>query len=139
MDAYLFSSKLQELDREYGLLKARMELARGKDPEKLHAELGRLKDEIAQNDELLRQNVAYCHSPAVHMLAQTQLHYCAEMERLHDNLPKHMGETRQEKTEAAALYAEYAMDFATQSARFALAAALEAIDLQKTEETEEFA
>lgn len=137
MDAYLFSCKLQELEREYGLLKTRMELARGKEPEKLHAELDRLKDETAQSGELLRQNIAYCHSPAVSMLARAQLDYCTEMEHLHDALPRQMGETDQDKAEAAALYAEYAMDFATLSARFALVAALEAIDLQKEQENKE--
>ena len=44
-----------------------------------------------------------------------------------------MGETTQEKAEASALYAEYAVDFATQADRFALLAALEAIQIQNDE------
>ena len=40
------------------------------------------------------------------------------------------------RAEAAALYAEYAMDFATQAARYALLSALSAMDLQMKYEEE---
>ena len=42
----------------------------------------------------------------------------------------------EDQAEAASLYAEYAVDFAIQSARYALIAAMTAIDLQMTCEEE---
>ena len=45
---------------------------------------------------------------------------------------------REDEAEAATLYAEYALDFATQAMKYALLASLTAIDLQMgTEEQEE--
>ena len=132
----LFHSKLRELDKQYLLMRTRISLAQSKRRERLFEEIESLRDEIAENNVMLKESIAYSRSPAISKLSDAHLDYCRRMEKLAKDLPRYMGETNEEKSEAAALYAEYAMDFATQADRFALLAALEAIYIQndKTEE-----
>lgn len=129
----LLLSKIDELDKQYLLMKTRITRAHSKSQEQIGIEIERLKDEIAENTLLLQNTVAYCRSPALQKLADVHLNYCSQMEVLAKDLYKYMGETTQEKAEASALYAEYAVDFATQADRFALLAALEAIQIQNDE------
>ena len=132
----LFHSKLRELDKQYLLMRTRISLAQSKRQERLFEEIESLRDEIAENNVMLKESIAYSRSPAISKLSDAHLDYCTRMEELAKDLPRYMGEANVEKAEAAALYAEYAMDFATQAYRFALLAALEAIYIQndKTEE-----
>ena len=132
----LFHSKLRELDKQYLLMRTRISLAQSKRQERLFEEIESLRDEIAENNVMLKESIAYSRSPAISKLSDAHLDYCRRMQELAKDLPRYMGETNEEKSEAAALYAEYAMDFATQADRFALLAALEAIYIQndKTEE-----
>ena len=79
-------------------------------------------------------------SPAVAALSGVQLDYMKRMEELlQKELPKDLHVKNHtaaiDHAEAAALYAEYAMDFATLSMRQALAAALAAL-LQAAENQE---
>lgn len=136
MKANPFHSKLRELDKQYLLMRTRISLAQSKRADRLSEEIDRLKDEIAENDVMLKESIACSRSPAIARLSDAHLDYCLRMEELSKDLPQYMGETDEEKAEAAALYAEYAMDFATQADRFALLAAMEAIYIQndKTEE-----
>lgn len=131
----LLTSKLDELEKQYLLMRTRIFRAHSKSKVQIQMEIDRLKDEIAENNMLLQDAIAHCRSEALSRLANVHLSYCSQMETLAEDLYKYMGETTQEKAEASALYAEYAMDFATQADRFALLAALEAINMQQ-EETE---
>ena len=83
---------------------------------------------------LLEQSAEGCRSPAVAELAGVQRDYSKRMEELlRDRLPRLMhGEEdpQEERAEAAALFAEYAIDFAAQGVRSALLAALAAMDQQ---------
>lgn len=129
----LLFSKLDELDKQYLLMRACIASAHSKSQEQIKAEIERIKDEIEKNKVMLQDAIAYCRSPASARLAEAHLNYFLQMESLAKDLYKYMGETAEEKAEASALYAEYAMDFATQADRFALLAALEAIYAQNDE------
>ena len=71
-------------------------------------------------------------SPAVAKLADAQLSYAKETEGLlRDQIAKdlhsEMNRDGEDETEASLLYAEYAIDFATQTMRHALVASLAAL------------
>ena len=91
-------------------------------------------DDYRENALLLEQSAEGCRSPAVAELAGVQRDYSKRMEELlRDRLPRLMhGEEdpQEERAEAAALFAEYAIDFAAQGVRSALLAALAAMDQQ---------
>ena len=68
-------------------------------------------------------------------MAGAQLEYCKTVrkilkQQLSDYLCNGVSTASENEIEATALYGEYAIDFATQSVRYALIAALKAIDLQ---------
>ena len=108
----MFAVKLCELEHQYGLLRSRLELCQGADHEKIRHLLADVLDDYRENALLLEQSAE---------------------ELLRDRLPRLMhGEEdpQEERAEAAALFAEYAIDFAAQGVRSALLAALAAMDQQ---------
>ena len=129
----LLASKLDELEKQHLLMHARIFGAHNKSKQQNQTEIERLKDEIAEEDLLLQDTIAHGRSEALARLACVQQNYCAQMKKLSEDLYKYMGDAKQKKAEAFALYAEFAMDFAVQADRFALLAALEAINIQQEE------
>ena len=130
----IFAVKLCELEREYGRLQSRIHLLQAKEPTQVQEELERLLDEYRERKYLLDERV-----PAVAALAQAQLEFAAHAEQiLTDDLPNEMRGRNQsdaeDRAEAMSLYAEYAIDFATQAMRYALIASLSAIVLQQKAE-----
>ena len=126
----MFAVKLCELEHQYGLLRSRLELCQGADHEKIRHLLADVLDDYRENALLLEQSAEGCRSPAVAELAGVQRDYS---KLLRDRLPRLMhGEEdpQEERAEAAALFAEYAIDFAAQGVRSALLAALAAMDQQ---------
>ena len=122
----MFAVKLCELEHQYGLLRSRLELCQGADHEKIRHLLADVLDDYRENALLLEQSAEGCRSPAVAELAGVQRDYSKRMEELlRDRLPRLM-----HGAEAAALFAEYAIDFAAQGVRSALLAALAAMDQQ---------
>ena len=102
-------------------------------------ELQKAVDEYREHAEILRKNVEGSRSRAVTELARTQLEYSQAMEKLFDgSLEQYFqsedGSRLENQVEATTLYAEYAMDYAMQTMRHALIAALTAMDLQLTAE-----
>ena len=136
----MFAVKLEELDRQYGRLQSRLEQCRSADHQRVREILRDVLDECRENDWLLRRSAEGCRSPAVAELAGVQRDYTRRTEEiLREEMPRLMAgddSPGEERAEAAALYAEYAMDFAAQSMREALAAALTALDLQMDWEEE---
>ena len=132
----IFAVKLCELARQYGLLQTRLELCQGADHEKLRRLRQDVLEEVQENALLLERSAESCRSPAVAQLASAQRDYTRRMEEIvQDELPRLMhGEEdpQEEQAEAAALFAEYVIDFAAQSVRSALLAALTAMDQQMT-------
>ena len=135
----IFAVKLCELEREYGRLQSRIHLLQAKEPAQVQEELERLLDEYREHKYLLDERVQASRSPVVAALAQAQLEFAAHAEQiLTDDLPNEMRGRNQsdaeDRAEAMSLYAEYAIDFATQAMRYALIASLSAIVLQQKAE-----
>lgn len=135
----IFAVKLCELEREYGRLQSRIHLLQAKEPTQVQEELEGLLDEYRERKYLLDERVQASRSPAVAALAQAQLEFAAHAEQiLTDDLPNEMRGRNQsdaeDRAEAMSLYAEYAIDFATQAMRYALIASLSAIVLQQKAE-----
>ena len=135
----MFAIKLYELEQQYGLMQIRLRLCQCEDHPKIQQELQKAIDEYMENELLLQKNVEGSRSPAVAALASAQLEYCRTVRKiLKEQLPEYLcsevSTASEDRVEAAALYTEYAIDFATQSTRYALISALKAIDLQMSEE-----
>ena len=131
----MFAIKLYELEQQYGRMQSRLRLCQQEDHPKIRQELQKATDEYKENELLLQKNVEGSRSHAVAALAGAQLEYYKTVRNiLEQELPKSLcseaNTTSEDKAEAAALYGEYAIDFAVQSTRYALIAALQAIDLQ---------
>lgn len=131
----IFAAKLYELERQYGLMQSRLRLCQQEDHKKIRRELQKASDEYRENELLLKCSVESSRSPAVTALADAQLSYFMKAEKIMEQeLPAYLrsetGTASESRTEASALYAEYAIDFAVQSAKYALLAALKAIDMQ---------
>lgn len=139
----MFAVKLYELEREYGRMQSRLRLCQKDNHQKIRQELQRVAEEYQEDELLLLNNVENSRSPAVAALADAQLDYSRRAEKiLEQELPEYLqdedgsapGEGAEHQAEAAALYAEYAIDFAVQSMRYALMTALKAMDMQMDSE-----
>lgn len=135
-----FAAKLLELEREYGLLRTRVQIAQQMQLRQLRRELKQALEQCRDDVRQLEESVHTCRSPAVAALSSLQQEYGTRMEQLlRQELPDDMrGRNSTEaldQAEATALYAEYAIDFATQSMHQALAAALAAILLLRQADT----
>ena len=137
----IFAVKLSELEQEYGRLQSRVHLFEGKDAAQAQQEILRLQDECREHKLLLDERIRSSRSSAVSSLSKAQLEYGQRVEQiLNEELPNEMRGRNQscaeDQAEVMTLYAEYAIDFATQSMRQALAAALSAVVLQQRAEQE---
>ena len=139
----MFAVKLYELERQYGRMQSRLRLCQQYDHQKIRQELQRVTEEYQEDELLLLNNVENSRSPAVAALADAQLDYSRRAEKiLEQELPEYLQdedgsapeEGAEHQAEAAALYAEYAIDFAVQSMRYALMTALKAMDMQMDSE-----
>lgn len=131
----ILSIKLYELEKAYGQMQSRLRLCQEAEPDKLQRELQELKDEYEEKNYLLEQNAENSRSPAVAALSKRQVEFFKNAENImKDDIPKFLRSETSDDTEtdaeAYALYAEYAIDFAVQSMRYALIAAMKAIDAQ---------
>lgn len=135
----LFAIKLYEMEQQYAKIQSRIQICGQEDQQKVRMELQKAVDEYREHAEILRKNVEESRSRAVTELARTQLEYSQAMEKLFDgSLEQYFqsedGSRLENQVEATTLYAEYAMDYAMQTMRHALIAALTAMDLQLTAE-----
>ena len=131
----IFAGKLCELERQYEQTIRCLRCCQRSDHEEIRRALRCLWHEYRENDLLLQRSIDKSHSPAVAALSAAQLEYDLKMQDILQNeLPGYVhGEGTDvtvDQAEAASLYGEYAIDFAAQSMRHALLAALSAIDLQ---------
>lgn len=138
----IFAIKLYELERQYGKLQNRLRVCGREDEKKLHEELEKAKGEYEKNQALLKKSVEGCRNPAVAELARAQWEYGRKVGNLLKESDRYFhsetGTPQEDKAEASTLYAEYAIDFAVQSMKYAVLAALMAVDQQmETEEQKE--
>lgn len=125
----IFAIKLYELEEQFGKMQGRLHLCQQQDHSKIKQHLQDTMDEYQENEYLLKKQVQGSHSSIVASLADAQQEYLRKTsEILKDQMASQP--VLEEKAEASALYAEYAIDFAVQSMRYALIAALKAIDMQ---------
>ena len=123
----MFSAKLREMEREYGTMQRelrRLEAGRENSPR----ELERIWREYEERLARLERTARTCRSPAMARMADLQREYERKMEQI---LQERLTGAGAEGQAEAALYAEYAMDFAVQTMRYALMAALSAAQLEK--------
>ena len=140
----LFSIKLRELEQEHERIRSRLRLCQQEDRRQVRQELDCLTREIDATDAALQKAADTSHSPAVAELSAAQLEYEHRMQAiLQEKLPRYLHcaatDAASDRAEAAALYAEYAMDFAAQAMRRALQSALAAVELQLELEEKEAA
>ena len=138
----MFAIKLYELEQQYGRTQTRLRLCQQEDHPKIRQELQKTADEYRENELMLQKNVAGSRSPAVAALARAQLDYFRRARKiLEQDLPDYLcseiNTPSENQAEATALYAEYAIDFAVQSMRYALLSVLKAMDLQMSSEEKE--
>ena len=137
----VFAVKLRQMEIAYGQLLSRIQLCQEKCPEQLADTLKVIQDECRAHDILLEQRARASRLDSAAALAALQLEYsqkakelCAAME---EEMRSHTPTDKERQAEAMGLCAEYAIDFATQSMRYALSAAIQAIEFQmKAEEKE---
>lgn len=137
----IFAVKLCELEDAYGRLLSRLRICQEKNSSQIHEACKKLWDECREQDLLLEQCIRGCRMRSVAELAQAQLDYRRQIERLlHENLEEEMSgnnpTTLEDRAEATSLFAEYAIDFASQAMRYALSAAMQALELQMRAEEE---
>lgn len=129
----IFAVKLYELEEEYGRLQSKLHVFQEKDEKQAEEALDRLLDEYREQELLLKERVRASRSAAVASLAQAQFRYGQRVEQIwKQELPQEM----EDQAEVLPLYAEYAIDFVTQTMRHALITALTAVILQQRAETE---
>lgn len=133
----IFAVKLYELERQYAKLQSRLHICQQEDHGKIKAELARLRDEYRQWLDTIERSLDACRTPAVREFAGAQLDYGRQAQAIlqEASCPETPSETSlpgEDEAEAATLYAEYAIDFATLSMENALLAAMTAIDKQMT-------
>ena len=131
----IFAGKLNELETQYAQTIRCLRCCQRSDHREIQRSLRCLWQEYRENELLLQRSIAKSHSPAVAALSAAQLEYVLKIQHILQNeLPGFVhGEgtdVTDDQAEAASLYGEYAIDFAAQSMRHALLAALSAIDLQ---------
>lgn len=124
----LLTAKLQELDEQYSRLHQRLAGCQQTDQLQVEQTVARLQAEADAIDRQLLERTRGSRCPEAASLARAQLEYNRQTEAILQSggIPP---------AEGAALYAEYAIDYATQAARHAVIAALTAIGLQQEEGT----
>lgn len=135
----IFAIKLYEMEQQYGKLQSRLHICGGEDQRKIRQELKKAMDEYKEMAVLLQKNVEGSRSQAVTELAQAQLDFTNKMRQLlQGQLARYLHSEQsspvEDEAEAMTLYAEYAIDIATQSMQYALITALAAMDLQMSTE-----
>ena len=137
----VFAIKLYELEQQYGKLQSRIRVCGKNNRRRIREELQRAEEEYEEEHLLLQERVKNCRSRAVSRLAKAQLDYQkATDESIKEQLAADLhGENTtpgEDAQEASALYAEFAIDFATLATQQALIAALSALDGQAEETIE---
>lgn len=128
----IFAVKLCELEESYGWLQSHLRLFQGKDLEQIHQERERLQDEYHERMLLLDETARASRSPVMARLAEIQRDYGRQTEEVLQLAGGGDGDgsSSRDRAEAMTLYAEFAIDFAVQTMRYALIAALGALELQ---------
>lgn len=127
----IFNAKLAELEGQYRRLCGQVLTCQGRDHPAVQQALAQAGWEYKEIQTRLEESIRACRCPRATRLARTQLDYLRGTQALLEpDQPKAGPDGLEAQAEAAALYAEYAMDLAAQATRYALLAALRAVDRQ---------
>lgn len=137
----MFDAKFRELERQYDQMIDHLRLYQAEDHSEIRQALESVRREYLENERLLQKSVDESRSPAVAALSEAQLSYNRRVRQiLQDELPRCLHEENSvpaaDQVEASGLYGEFAIDFAIQAMRYALLAALSAMDTQMNYEEE---
>lgn len=136
MDSYqeIFNIKLHEMEQQYGKMMSRIHICQKGNQEKIYHELEQTIEEYREAALMLQKAVENSRSPAIAVLSEIQLAYFGKAEEILQKLDEYvhgeLNEKMDDRREACALFGEYAIDFAVQSMRYALIAALRAMNIQ---------
>lgn len=125
----LFAIKLKEMEKAYLHLQCRLEVCQQESYENIHREVEQAKTDEMEYDVLLKKAVQGSRTPLVSQLAQAQLTYNQTARSLLDAAAGE-GKSPDEQAEAAAVYAEFAIDRAVYGMNHALHAAMIAMEKQ---------
>lgn len=133
----LFSAKLEDLAEQVELMQRHITELESADPDEVRCARAHLEAEWADVIVELKNRAKAMRYFTGQQLSQVQLEYCRKAaDILHDSLKKNWSAVADGASESdeAALYAEFAIDFAALAMRYALLATATAIDVQYTEE-----
>ncbi len=135
MGAYagISAGKISELEQQFGCMLVRIRVCQKMDPRQIRDELETMLQESAEHERLLEKQTAASRLPAMEALSAVQLEYCRKADAiLRQQLIQELRASNQNdmegEAEAAALYAEYAIDLAAQAARYAMTAVFTAVE-----------
>lgn len=133
----LFAAKLTELAAANAALEARIAVCQTADHDAIRRERDALEKEWAATTETLRVRAKTIRFLTAQQLSQVQLEYINKTKKILEDALRQSWDYIADNSECdeLALYAEYAIDFASLAARYALLAAVSAIDAEM-EETE---
>lgn len=131
----MFAVKICELEQQYELMQSRLQICRKENHEEIRRELARLLAEYREAQELMEQRKKNSRSPGAAALSGICLDYFRQADAIADReLPGYLhsgfSDGMQDRADAQALYAEYAIDVAVQSMRHAVIAVMRAMDAQ---------
>lgn len=136
----MFSIKLCELCRNYATLQNRIDICREADLPKLKEAISKIKDECAENDAVLKSSAKNGKNPASAAISKVYLEFSEKISDISESISgKSLFDKTSPKTddaEGSILFAEYAIDFASQAMRQATLAAVNAIYKEKELEKE---
>ena len=132
----ILAVKLCELDRKVGELHGRIQQSETTTQQQLRQEIQDLRAECKSSDQMLRNNLKFSRAKKVRKLADAYAEVMQIVRETKDSLKYPDWDTFQKEASAEEkiLMAEYALDFAMQTADHALLISMEAIDAQMTQQ-----
>ena len=133
----MFSAKLADLAEKAELMQQHIAELESADPDEVRRARAHLEAEWADVIVELKQRGKTMRFLTGQQLSQVQLDYCRKAaDILHESMKKNWSAVAGGASESdeAALYVEYAIDFAALAMRYALLATATAIDMQYAEE-----
>ena len=135
----ILTPKLCELEEQFSRLRDRIHLSETADHDQLQQEIQALTQECAETERTLRKRLQLSRAAIVTILANTYGEVEQIIQAAKDTLEEQASNRGSSDAvpEEKILLAEYALDFATQSANHALLLAMEAMDAQLTQQETE--
>lgn len=133
----ILSVKLCELEDQFSRLSSRIHLSETASHERLQREIKELAEEYTETELTLRKKLQLSHAEIVSILADAYKEIEQLVKKAEDSLQKQEdGSSPDAAVEEKILLAEYALDFAVQTANRALLLSMEAIDAQLLQQEE---